>query len=132
MSSVLFFTFLLFQFELPLFFRFSSLAGRSFALRLVFFILLLQRLLRLRADARGFHLFSSVSLTAFGIVRFLLLLRLDRYGELQSAVVCQNELPDLSVGRLRTESGLADGQFSVVDPFEYACPERLIIVYRQL
>ena len=127
-----FFALLLFELELPLFFRFSLLAARSFALSFVFFILLLQSLLRLRADAQGFHLFSCVSLTALGVVRFLLSLRLDRRGESQSAVVQKNELPDLSVGRLRAESDLADGQLSVLDPFKHACPERFFKVYRQL
>ena len=131
MSSVLFFALLLFQFELPLFFRFSSLAGRSFALGLIFFILLLQSLLRLRADARRFHLFSSDSLTAFVVVGFLLLLRLDRCGELQSTVVCQNELPDLSIGWLRAEHHSASGQLIAVKLLKHAYPKRLIKVYCQ-
>ena len=75
MPSVLFFTLLLFALELPLFIGFSLLAGELLAFRFVFFVLLLQRLLRLRADAGRFHLFSRVSLTAFGVVRLLLLLR---------------------------------------------------------
>ena len=51
MTSVLFFTLLLSELELPLFFGFSLLAGELFALHLVFFVLFLQSLLRLRADA---------------------------------------------------------------------------------
>ena len=108
MSSVFFFTLLLFQLEQPPLFGFSLLAGSLLAFKLVFFILLLECLLRLGADARFFELLLRVSLATFGIVRLLLLLHLDRRGELQSAVVCLNELPDLSVGRFRAKSNLAD------------------------
>ena len=132
MSSVLFFALLLFQLELPLLFGFSLVAGRSFALGLIFFILLLQSLLGFGAYARSFHLFSGVSLTAFRIVRLLLLLRLDRRGELQSAVVRKNELPDLSVGRLCAESDLAYGQLIAVKLLKHAYPERLFKVNCQL
>lgn len=72
MSSVLFFALLLFELELPLFFSFSLLAGELLAFSLVFFILLLQSLLRFGAYTRIFQLLSSVSLTAFRIISLLL------------------------------------------------------------
>lgn len=71
MPSVLFLTFLLLEFKLSLFFGFSLLAGSLLAFKLVFFILLLECLLRLGADARFFELLLRVSLTAFRIVGFL-------------------------------------------------------------
>ena len=131
MPSVLFFTLLLFELKLPLLFGFPLLAGELLAFCLFFFVLLLQRLLRLRADARSFHLFSRVPLTAFGVVGVLLLLRLDRCGELQSAVLRKNELPDLSVGRLRAEGDLAYGQLTAVKLLKHAYPKRLVKIYRQ-
>ena len=81
MSSVFFFTFLLFQFELPLLFGFSLLAGRSFALGFVFLKLLLQCLLRLCAYTRILKLFSHVSLTALRVISLLLDFRFDGCAE---------------------------------------------------
>ena len=82
MPSVLFFTLLLFELKLPLFFRFSLLAGRSFALSLIFFILLLQSLLRFGAYTRIFKLPSHVSLTALRVISLLLDFRFDGCAEL--------------------------------------------------
>jgi len=132
MSSVLFLTFLLLEFKLSLLFGFSLLAGLLLALELVFFILLLECLLRLGADARFFKLFMCISLTAFRVIRLMLLLHLDRRGELQSAVVCLNELPDLSIGRLRAEYNLTYRELFAVQILKYAYPERLVKVNRQL
>ena len=83
MSSVLFLTFLLLEFKLSLFFGFSLLAGSLLAFKLVFFILLLECLLRLGADARFFELLLRVSLTAFRVIRLLLDLSSDRRAESQ-------------------------------------------------
>ena len=71
MSSVFLLAFLLFQLEQTLFFGFLLFSGSLFAFELVFFILLLQRLLRLCADSRFFKLFMRVSLTAFRVIRLL-------------------------------------------------------------
>ena len=81
MSSVLFFALLLFELELPLFFRFSLLAGELPALGFVFFVLLLQRLLRLCAYTRILKLFSHVSLTALRVISLLLDFRFDGCAE---------------------------------------------------
>lgn len=83
MSSVLFLTFLLLEFKLSLFFGFSLLAGSLLAFKLVFFILLLECLLRLGADARFFELLLRVSLTAFRVIRLMLDLCSDRRAESQ-------------------------------------------------
>ena len=83
MSSVLFLTFLLLEFKLSLFFGFSLLAGSLLAFKLAFFILLLECLLRLGADARFFELLLRVSLTAFRVIRLLLDLSSDRRAESQ-------------------------------------------------
>ena len=83
MSSVLFLTFLLLEFKLSLFFGLSLLAGSLLAFKLVFFILLLECLLRLGADARFFELLLRVSLTAFRVIRLMLDLCSDRRAESQ-------------------------------------------------
>ena len=83
MSSVLFLALLLFQLEQPLLFGFSLLAGSLLAFKLVFFILLLECLLRLGADARFFELLLRVSLTAFRVIRLMLDLCSDRRAESQ-------------------------------------------------
>lgn len=83
MSSVFFFTLLLLEFKLSLFFSFFLLAGSLLAFKLVFFILLLECLLRLRADARFFELLLRVSMTAFRVIRLMLDLCSDRRAESQ-------------------------------------------------
>ena len=83
MTSVLFLAFLLLELELTLLFCFSLLAGLLPAFELVFFILLLQCLLRLGADARFFELLLRVSLTAFRVIRLMLDLCSDRRAESQ-------------------------------------------------
>lgn len=83
MSSVLFLTFLLLEFELPLLFGFSLLAGSLLAFKLAFFILLLECLLRLRTNACFFKLFMRVSLTAFRVIRLMLDFCSDRRAESQ-------------------------------------------------
>ena len=83
MPSVLFLTFLLLEFKLSLFFGFSLLAGSLLAFKLVFFILLLECLLRLGADARFFELFMRISLTAFWVIRLMPDLCSDRRAESQ-------------------------------------------------
>ena len=83
MSSVFFLALLLFQLEQPPLFGFSLLAGSLLAFKLVFFILLLECLLRLRTNACFFKLFMRVSLTAFRVIRLMLDLCSDRRAESQ-------------------------------------------------
>lgn len=83
MSSVLFLTFLLLEFKLSPLFGFFLLVGSLLAFKLVFFILVLECLLRLGADARFFELFMRVSLTAFRVIRLMPELCSDRRAESQ-------------------------------------------------
>lgn len=83
MSSMLFLALLLFQLEQPPLFGSFLLAGLLLAFKLVFFILLLECLLRLGADARFFELLLRVSLTAFRVIRLMLDLCSDRRAESQ-------------------------------------------------
>ena len=132
MSSVLCFTFFLLAFKLLLLFCFSLLAGSLLALEFVFFILLLQRLLRLGAYARSFKLFMRVSLTAFRVVRLMLDLCFDGRAESQVIEISQDKGVDLSVGRLRAEYDPAYRELLAVQLLEYAYPERLVKVNGQL
>ena len=84
MSSVFFFTLLLFEFKLSLFFGFSLLAGSLFKLAYVFFILLLKACCDLvPTPVFSVELFLRVSLTALRVVRLLLDLCSDRWAESQ-------------------------------------------------
>ena len=83
MSSMLFLALMLFQLEQPPLFGFSLLAESLLAFKLVFFILFLECLLRLGADARFFELLLRVSLTAFRVIRLMPDLCSDRRAESQ-------------------------------------------------
>lgn len=132
MTSVLFLAFLLFQLEQPLLFGFPLLAGVLLTFELVFFILLLQSLLRLGADARFFKLLMRVSLTALRIIRLLLDLCFDRRAESQVIEVSQDKGVYLRVGRLRAEYYSAYREPLAVQLLEHAHPERLFKKDRQL
>ena len=132
MSSVLFLTFLLLEFKLSLFFGFSLLAGSLLAFKLVFFILLLECLLRLGADARFFKLFMRVSLTSFRVVRFLFDLCFDGRAESQVIEMSQDKGENLCVGRLCAEYHSANGE-PIADQFlKHAYPKRVVKENRQL
>ena len=132
MSSVLFLTFLLLELKLLPLFGFSLLVGSLLAFKLVFFILLLECLLRLGADARFFELLLRVSLTAFRVIRLMLDLCSDRRAESQVIEIFYDKGINLRIGRLRAEYNLTYRELFAVQLLEYAYPERFVKVNRQL
>lgn len=82
MSPVLFFSFLLLQIEVPLFFGFFlRLAGLA-AFILHFFPLFCECLLRLRSNAGILHLLLNIALPALWVARSLLYGSFNRRTEL--------------------------------------------------
>ena len=132
MSSVFLLALLLLEFKLPLFFGFSLLADTLTALELIFFILLLQCLLRLRADACFFKLFMRVSLTALRVIRLMLDLCFDGRAESKMIEISQDKGIYLSVGRLRAEYHSAYGELLAVRFLKHPNPKRLVKINRQL
>ena len=125
MPPVFFLAFLLVQLKPALFFRFPLYAGALFPHQLVLFLLELQRLLCLCADACVLELSADLTLHPLGI-HTLLRGRFCRNGgsEPKCLPVLHQEVQDLIVLWLGAEGDLADAVASAFLPFVQADPKK--------
>ena len=101
------------------------------AFRFYLFPLSLKRLLGFRAYTGVLQMFSGISAPSFRIVSCLSGFYFDGRTEKQFIVVMQNEIQDIIILRLLSESHFTDRQFSIFDPLKDANPEWILKEYSQ-
>ena len=129
---VFFFSLLRPQRKLALLFRLPLLPADRFPRRAQSFPLGGQRLLGFRADAGALQLLFDAALPPLGIVRGgRMRLCVHLGAEFQLIIVPEKKFPHFIVLRLPAEGDFADGKAPVLDPFQYADPERFFKINRQ-
>ena len=129
MSAPLFLFLRLLHFESKLRFRFPFLPADLPVLRFLFLPLSLKRLLGFRTYTSILQMFSGISSPSFRIVSRLSGFYFDVRTEKQFIVVMQNEIQDIIILRLGSESHFTDRQLSIFDPLKDANPEWILEEY---
>ena len=131
MSAPLFLLLFLFHYKSALGFRFPFFPADLSALRFHLLSLSFKSLLGFRTDTSVLQMFSGISAPSFRIVSRLSGFYFDGRTEKQFIVVMQNEIQDIIILRLGSESHFTDRQLSIFDPLKDANPEWILEEYGQ-